>query len=88
MLDRARRIEPPVAEVVMHQIVEPPKPNPASPASASRRTLLEGTASAGFVAAAAGCGSAALRPHDAHAADPAPGAWSPRQIAAAWEAAK
>jgi hypothetical protein len=76
-----RRIEPPVTKVVMHHIVDPPKPSPASTAPVSRRALLEGTASAGFVAAAAGWGSAALRPHDAHAADPAPGAWSARQIA-------
>jgi hypothetical protein len=51
-----------------------------SPPPVSRRALLEGTAGAGFVAAA-GWGSAALRPHDAHAADPAQGAWSARQIA-------
>jgi hypothetical protein len=65
----------------MHQIVEPPTPNPVSPPPVSRRALLEGTAGAGFVAAA-GWGSAALRPRDAHAADPAQGAGSARQIAA------
>src|SRR5262249_30928080 len=44
---------------------------------APRRALLEGSASAGLVAAAAGWGSAALRPNDANAADA-----SPRQTAA------
>src|SRR5262245_37382817 len=66
----------------MHQLVEPPKPKPVSPAPVARRAQLEGTASAGFVGAAACWGNAALGPHDAHAADPAPGTWSARQIAA------
>src|SRR5262249_14164502 len=60
----------------MHHIVEPPKPDRASPHPVSRRALLEGSASAGLVAAAAGWGAAALRPGDANAAD-----GSPRQMA-------
>src|SRR5262245_36794763 len=62
---------------VMHDIVEPLKPHHASRHPVSRRALLEGSASAGLVAAAAGWGSAALRPNDANAADA-----SPRQTAA------
>ena len=53
----------------MHHIVEAPKPNRTSGHPISRRALLEGSASAGLVAAAAGWGSAALRPNDANAAD-------------------
>src|SRR5262249_7313576 len=64
----------------MHRILHPP--NPVSPAPVSRRTLLEGTASASFVAGVAGCASGALFSGDAHAADPAPDAWSARKIAA------
>ena len=60
----------------MHDIVEPLKPHHASRHPVSRRALLEGSASAGLVAAAAGWGSAALRPNDANAADA-----SPRQTA-------
>jgi hypothetical protein len=61
----------------MHDIVEPLKPHHASRHPVSRRALLEGSASAGLVAAAAGWGSAALGPGDANAAD-----GSPRQTAA------
>src|SRR5215468_11306262 len=61
----------------MHDIVEPLKPHHASRHPISRRALLEGSASAGLAAAAAGWGSAALRPGDANAADA-----SPRQQAA------
>jgi len=61
----------------MHHIVEPLKPDRARPCPISRRALLEGSASTGLVAAAAGWGSAALRPNDANAADT-----SPRQTAA------
>jgi hypothetical protein len=64
----------------MHQILDPP--NAARPTPVSRRTLLEGTAVAGLVAGVAGCGRGALGSRDAHAADPTPGAWSARQIAA------
>src|SRR5262245_28412620 len=60
----------------MHPIVEPLKPDRASPHPVSRRALLEGSASAGLVAAAAGWGAAAPRPGDANAADA-----SPRQMA-------
>jgi len=63
----------------MHPIAEPPKPDRASRHPVSRRALLEGSASAGLVAAAAAWGSAAPRPGDANAADPAP---SPRQLVA------
>src|SRR5262249_13023696 len=61
---------------VMHPIVEPLKGDRASPRPVSRRTLLEGSASAGLVAAA-GWSGAALRSGDANAAD-----GSPRQQAA------
>ena len=61
----------------MHPIVEPPNSDRATARPVSRRTLLEGSASAGLVAAAAGWGAAALRPGDANAAD-----GSPRQMAA------
>src|SRR5215469_10108767 len=61
----------------MHDIVEPLKPDRATRHPVSRRALLEGSASAGLAAAAAGWGSAALRPGDANAADA-----SPRQQAA------
>jgi hypothetical protein len=57
----------------MHHIVEPPNPNPTTTAPISRRTLLESSAGAGLVAAAAGWGSAPLGPRDAHAANPAQG---------------
>src|SRR5215510_5096743 len=57
----------------MHPIVEPLKPDRASKHPISRRALLEGSASAGLVAAA----GAALRSDDANAADA-----SPRQTAA------
>jgi hypothetical protein len=60
-------------EFVMHHIVEPPNPNPTTTAPISRRTLLESSAGAGLVAAAAGWGSAPLGPRDAHAANPAQG---------------
>jgi hypothetical protein len=60
----------------MHPIVEPLKPDRASPHPVSRRALLEGSASAGLVAAA-GWSGAALRSGDANAAD-----GSPRQTAA------
>jgi len=65
----------------MHPIAEPPKPDRASRHPVSRRALLEGSASAGLVAAAAAWGSAAPRPGDANAADPAPAGQSPRQLA-------
>jgi len=61
---------------VMHPIVEPLKPDRASPHPVSRRALLEGSASVGLVAAA-GWSGAALRSGDANAAD-----GSPRQMAA------
>ena len=66
----------------MHHIVEPPKPDCASGHPVSRRALLEGSASAGLAAATIGWGGASLHLRNAHAADPAPGAWSARQIAA------
>jgi hypothetical protein len=62
---------------VMHDIVEPLKPDRASRHPVSRRALLEGSARAGLVAAAAGWSSAALGPGDVNAAD-----GSPRQTAA------
>ena len=65
----------------MHHIVEAPKPNPTSGHPISRRALLEGSASAGFVAAAAGGGSV-LRTGDANAADPGAGGPGARQMAA------
>ena len=66
----------------MHHIVEPPKPDCASGHPVSRRALLEGSASAGLAAATIGWGGASLHLRNATAADPAPGAWSARQIAA------
>jgi hypothetical protein len=65
----------------MHHIVEAPKPNPTSGHPISRRALLEGSASTGFVAAAAGGGSV-LRPGEANAADPGAGGSGARQMAA------
>ena len=65
----------------MHHIVEAPKPNRTSGHPISRRALLEGSASAGFVAAAAGGGSV-LRTGDANAADPGAGGPGARQMAA------
>jgi hypothetical protein len=63
----------------MHQVVEPPKPENGGPAI-SRRVLLEGSASAGLVAAAAGC--AVFSPCNANAAGPEPRGPSERQTAA------
>ena len=66
----------------MHHIVEPPKPDRASGHPVSRRALIEGSASAGFVAAVVGGGGTVLRPGDANAADPTPGGRAARQMAA------
>jgi hypothetical protein len=63
----------------MHQIVEPLKPDPASPSPVSRRALLGGSAS--LAAAAGGWGGATLLPSAVNAADPAPGSQSARQLA-------
>src|SRR5262249_19124782 len=60
---------------VMHPIVEPLKPDRASPHPVSRRALLEGSASVGLVAAAVSSG-AAPRPGDGKAAR-----GTPRQMA-------
>jgi len=65
----------------MHHIVEPPKPDYASGHPVSRRALLGGSASAGFVGAAVGGGGFVLCPSDAKAADPASGVRSARQMA-------
>jgi hypothetical protein len=65
----------------MHHIVEAPKPNPTSGHPISRRALLERSASAGLVAAAAGGGSV-LSTVDANAADPGAGGPGARQMAA------
>src|SRR5262249_14459380 len=62
---------------IMHPIVEPPNSDRATARPVSRRTLLEGSASAGLVAAGAGWGAARLRRGDANAAD-----GSPRKMAA------
>jgi hypothetical protein len=66
----------------MHQTVEPPKPDRTSPLLVSRRALLGGSASAGFVAAAAGWASAVLDPGGANAAGRGPDGRSQRQTAA------
>src|SRR5262245_14973588 len=61
----------------MYQAVESPKARPVS-----RRALLEASAGAGLIAAAGGGVSAAPRPNDATAADPALAGRSPHQLAA------
>ena len=68
-------------EAIMHHNIEPPQTDHASGHPVSRRALLEGSASAGFVAAVIAGGGCVLRSGDANAADPVPDGRSPRQLA-------
>ena len=65
----------------MHHNIEPPQTDDASGDPVSRRALLEGSASAGFVAAVIAGGGSILRSGDANAADPVPDGRPPRQLA-------
>src|SRR5262249_37768572 len=74
-------IAPSLMEAIMHHNVEPPQTDDASGNPVSRRALLEGRPSAGFVAAVIAGGGSVLRSGDANAADPVPDGRPPRQLA-------